>query len=298
MKIKDLFENSDIENSKVVIIKGNPEKMKGMEDIAEKYYQDISDYVKALGYTVEFDFGEEYTCPSMDAAFWIAHSRGVDREVCIPKENKDKFLKFGSLDGIIHPVDQEWQESINDHRISKEMPPKEHFIFTNAQKNAINKLVNTNSELQESIKYNNWSMPDQKTMKADFDEYKFKEYKKWKDRANTMGMRFPLFKSFSDYVNTLSTGKVITVTNEIWHRVGNLSDNSSIEDIETMVSGYYMPRDVQRIKNGFESDVKIPYPVILKGKKGGLFIMSGNTRLNVAKVLGITPKSLLIDISE
>lgn len=152
-------------------------------------------------------------------------------------------------------------------------------------------------DLLENTGYNNWSMPSEETMKSDFKEYKIKEYKKWEDRARMKGFRFPIFNEYDDYVNAISQGKIITVTSDLWHKVGNLSDNNSIEDIENMVSGYFMPRDVQRIKAGFENNDKIPYPVILKGSNG-LFIMSGNTRLNVANVLGVTPKALLVDVSE
>ena len=135
MRINDL-----LENNVVVIIKGNPEKMKGMEELAEQYYNDIYNYVTDHGYNVEFDDGEPYTCPRKDASFWIAHSRGVDRHVCIDEEDLWKFLKFGSLDGIIHPVDREWQKTLDDYE-SKELPPEEHFIFTDEQKNAIRKVI-------------------------------------------------------------------------------------------------------------------------------------------------------------
>lgn len=133
---------SDLDNNRiVVIIKGNPEKMKGMEELAEQYYNDIYNYVTEHGYNVEFDDGKEHTCPRRDAAFWIAHSRGTDRHVCIDEEDLWKFLKFGALDGVIHPEDREWQNSLVDYH-SKELPPEEHFIFTDEQKYAIDKVIN------------------------------------------------------------------------------------------------------------------------------------------------------------
>jgi hypothetical protein len=125
----------------VVIIKGNPAKMVGMEDLADAYYDEIADYVQRLGFTPTFDPGEDMTCPDKSAAFWIAHSRGAGRIRCIDPKAQWRFLKFGDLDGVIHPVDAKWQASIADHRGSNEMPPKEHFEFTREQQSAIDKLV-------------------------------------------------------------------------------------------------------------------------------------------------------------
>jgi hypothetical protein len=132
---------NDPSSKTVVIIKGNPKKMKGMEKLAESYYAAIAEYVKELGYEPTFDPGEPRTCPDMTAAFWIAHSRGVDREVCIEAEDQWRFLKFGALEGVIHPKDAKWQKSITDHLTTSELPPKEHFEFTRDQQKAIADLV-------------------------------------------------------------------------------------------------------------------------------------------------------------
>lgn len=126
---------------KAVIIKGNPDKMTGMEKLAEAYYQDIAYYLKALGFSVEFDPGEPMTCPDLNAALWVAHSRGVDRVRCIPKTEQWRFLKFGATDGIIHPKDARWQRTITNHVTTKQLPPKEHFEFTMEQQRAIDQLV-------------------------------------------------------------------------------------------------------------------------------------------------------------
>lgn len=125
----------------VVIIKGNPEKMIGQEKRAENYYKDIAEYVEDKGYNVVFDDGEPYTCPDLDVAFWIAHSRGTDRIKCIPEEDQWRFLEFGISGGINHPKDEEHQNSIKDHLTNDQQPVKEHFEFTRDQKKAIDDLV-------------------------------------------------------------------------------------------------------------------------------------------------------------
>lgn len=158
-------------------------------------------------------------------------------------------------------------------------------------------LLDTKSILSEDTKYNNWVYPDTNTMKSDFKEYKVKEEPKWKGRASSNGFVFPIFKDYEDYKSKVQSSPIINVTPEIWGTVGNLSTNTSIEDISDMVSSYVIPRDVNRITKGFSDNMNLPYPVILKGNNG-LFIMSGNTRLNVANVMGIMPKAILVDVSD
>ena len=145
--------------------------------------------------------------------------------------------------------------------------------------------------------YDNWVMHDLDTLKSDFDEYKYKESRKWEQRSEDMGFRFPIFNSFEEYKSAIESGTVTRVDDSLWNSVRNLSANSSLDDIRVMVNGYTNPRDVDRIVKGIEGNNPIPYPVILKGKNG-LFIMSGNTRMNVAKVMGNTPKALIVDVSE
>jgi hypothetical protein len=115
--------------------------MVGQEKLAEAYYDEIATYVRQLGFTPTFDPGEEKTCPDMTAAFWIAHSRGVDRIRCIDPKDQWRFLKFGDPDGVIHPVDAKWQTTVADQRTSTRQPPKEHFEFTKEQRRTIDKLV-------------------------------------------------------------------------------------------------------------------------------------------------------------
>lgn len=122
--MKRLLKTALTSTAAVVLIVGNPEKMKGQEKLAGAYYRAITDFVESQGFAVKVDPGEPKTCPDMSAAFWIAHSRGVDRIRCIDPKDQWRFLKLGDPDGVIHPVDAKWQAGITDHRGSKEMPPR------------------------------------------------------------------------------------------------------------------------------------------------------------------------------
>ena len=64
-----------------------------------------------------------------------------------------------------------------------------------------------------------------------------------------------------------------------------------------MVSNYKRPRDVKRIVDGFKNNAQIPLSIILKGSNG-THSMTGNTRQSVARVLGYSPRAILIDVSK
>jgi hypothetical protein len=121
--------------------------------------------------------------------------------------------------------------------------------------------------------------------------------KKWQARATTMGFRFPIFDTYQDFVSALRTAPIITLTKEHDRRVMNRSHTSSIDDLKSLVGGYNMPRDVDRIVQGYQSNAPMPHPIILKGSQGE-WIMAGNTRLDTAFILGVTPKVLYVDVSK
>lgn len=153
--------------------------------------------------------------------------------------------------------------------------------------------ITSNKKLQ----YDSWSFPSSEIMKEDFTEYQKKEHKKWKSRANEMGMRFPIFDNFEHFKNSLKSGKVIKITDDVAKKINHLTHTKSIDEIKNLVSGYVRPRDVDRIIKGFKNNEEIPYPIILKGKNG-MFIMAGNTRINIARIFDIIPKALLIDVTK
>ena len=147
----------------------------------------------------------------------------------------------------------------------------------------------------EYVQYDNWVRYTGSSVKSDFVEYKKKEESKWQDRAERIGMRFPIFDSEEQFRTDLDNAKIVSVSE--LDNVRNMSFNSSIEDIESMVGTYHQPRDVKRIVQGLKNNAQIPMPIILKGSKG-MWIMAGNTRQSTARVLGIDADVLLVDVSK
>lgn len=145
--------------------------------------------------------------------------------------------------------------------------------------------------------YTNWVFPDNKTIDNDFEEYKKKELSKWKRRAKDLNARFPLFKDKEHYIQSLKNSPITLLSPSLDNKIQNRSQTSSIEELKKLVLSYKRPRDVDRILQEFLQHDKIPYPVILKSNNK-YFIMSGNTRLDVAFIYGIIPKVIIIDVSK
>lgn len=134
------------------------------------------------------------------------------------------------------------------------------------------------------------------TMREDYDEYKKKEQRKWKSRAEHMGFRFPIFPTFESYMKSLLEAKSVDNYNPT--KINNISNVQTIDQLKSLVSQYQRPRDVDRIVDGLKAGDKIPMPVVLKGDKG-MWIMSGNTRFNAYRILfKRNPTILIIDVSK
>lgn len=122
-----------------VIILGNPKYINNRH--ARQYYRKIEKFLKSHMVDVSFDPGNDYTCPKK-ADFYIGHSRGASRIICFKDTPQySYFLRFGDIGGYIHPVDEKWQKENPPNQTEYNPPPKEHFVFTKDQKDAILKTI-------------------------------------------------------------------------------------------------------------------------------------------------------------
>lgn len=149
-------------------------------------------------------------------------------------------------------------------------------------------------ETTQTLNYNNWVRFTPDSLESDWSEYKHKEEYKWRGRAARFAARFPLFKSKEQFQQALENSPIVKV-DSLAH-VENLTHNDSLTDIAHIVSGYQHPRDVDRIVDNIRNNVNLPLPIILQGDQGR-WIMAGNTRQAVARVLGAEPMALLVDVS-
>lgn len=101
------------------------------------------------------------------------------------------------------------------------------------------------------------------------------------------------FDSIEQFKEALDKAKIVEI--DSLGAIHNLTKNDSVDDIKDMVSSYYKPRDVDRIIKGYKERVQMPLPIILKGSKG-TWILAGNTRQAIARVMDIIPKALLVSV--
>lgn len=138
-------------------------------------------------------------------------------------------------------------------------------------------------EIASPQQFTNWSEPDDLALRKDYEEYSNEI--KWRDRAELMGFRYPLFDDIHQYEHDVHNAAVINVTTSFDRQIHNRTHMTTIGT----------KRDQIRIIDGFKHNDPIPYPVIIQGARG-YWIMSGNTRLDVANILGVQAKAKLVDL--
>jgi hypothetical protein len=163
------------------------------------------------------------------------------------------------------------------------------------QAGKLTKSKSVSESVQTVRSYDNWIRYTPESLHADWTEYAHKQDAKWHARAKHIGARWPLFKDMHEFKHSLDQAQIVNVDDLT--DVENMTRNNSLADIKVMVGGYQNPRDVDRIVAGMHAGVPLPLPIILKGDSG-MWIQAGNTRQATARVLGITPKALLVDVTE
>lgn len=136
-----------------VIVKGNPKFLN--TPLAKQYYKDIEVHLKKLGYTVVYDNGRAYTRPRQDADLYVAHSRGTDRFEFMTPENQQRFVMLGVPEGVIADDDKVWQDTLGQPGVSP-TPPDSHFIYSDKQREAVEKMSDVAKHTLSSESRNPW----------------------------------------------------------------------------------------------------------------------------------------------
>jgi len=141
--------------------------------------------------------------------------------------------------------------------------------------------------------FKNWVRYTPESLKWDWEEYKKKEEYKWKDRMESIVGRWPIFDNQQHLKKELDKAKIVDL-DKIRDTIG-WTDISNVKGLKKLVSGYKRPRDVDRILQGYNTNSKMPMPIILKGKHG-YWPLAGNTRQNTAHMLNIPVKVLVVEV--
>ena len=106
-------------------------------------------------------------------------------------------------------------------------------------------------------------------------------------------------KAFQENLKELKakygTSYPTTLTDSDWKKMMNTDSwtTDTVQKMELAISANNEPRDVGRIFYQYAS-LKVSSPIALRLGDGKLELIAGNTRLMGARVLGITPKIVII----
>ena len=118
----------------VVLLASNPRFVR--TDEANRYYSEVVEYLQYLGCIVTIVQPTDCLL-SIDEVpdLLVAHGKQVDRLNQLT-ESPETIVKLSHPDGIISQRDLAWQQAG-----SQGVPPVEHFVFTNEQRQAIGSAV-------------------------------------------------------------------------------------------------------------------------------------------------------------
>lgn len=96
--------------------------------------------------------------------------------------------------------------------------------------------------------------------------------------------------------NSFRNGSLEVLRNNMWEMMENTDswDIKSLEDARKYAEEY--DRDIGSIIKGFESGDSLPAPIVLIKPDGVPYLVAGNTRLMVAKGLGVVPQVFVIEL--
>jgi hypothetical protein len=145
--------------------------------------------------------------------------------------------------------------------------------------------------LENIQEFDNWRMPSLEQLKL---EYKVEDVLK--------GNNF--WESEDEFLEAVADGRVLSLSSEEDYNVGYRSRTRSKESLISLLKSYkswgkYRTNEtVEAIYDGFKENRPMDLPIVVEFKNGRKRIFSGNTRLDVAFQLGITPEILLIKSKE
>lgn len=101
-------------------------------------------------------------------------------------------------------------------------------------------------------------------------------------------------ENFKILETNYKTAKLLPLNDRDWSKMQNTDswDTNTIEKIQKVVKK--VPRSVEAVINEFFSG-KVRTPIALRLGDGTLYLVAGNTRLMVAKMLEVKPKLMIVD---
>lgn len=141
--------------------------------------------------------------------------------------------------------------------------------------------------LKEQMEFDNWKLPSLEQLMLEF-----------KVEHTLKGNDF--WDSEEDFLEAIENAEVISISKEEDRKISYRSRTRSKEDLLSLIRGYRSypqyrnEKTIEKIYEGFMENKPMDLPIVIEFANGRRRIFSGNTRLDIAFQLGITPKVLLV----
>lgn len=143
--------------------------------------------------------------------------------------------------------------------------------------------------LKEMTQFNNWVIPSLTQLKQEFKiEHELKNHKYWDNE--------------SEFIDAVKNGEIVNITSSQDDNIYNRSQTETYDELIDLISSYNSypefrnEKTVKDIYEGFKNNKPMNLPIIIELNNGKRRIMSGNTRMDIAFQLGITPKVIIVKI--
>jgi hypothetical protein len=103
-----------------------------------------------------------------------------------------------------------------------------------------------------------------------------------------------------DFERAVKDGEIVSLTKSLDSMVDNRSRTKNMKQLTSLLKSYRSwpefrnEKTTQAIVDGFKNNEPMKMPFILEYAPDDWWIMSGNTRLDIAYMMGIIPKVIII----
>ena len=141
--------------------------------------------------------------------------------------------------------------------------------------------------LKESIQYTSWVNPSVDSLKKEF-----------KIEHELKGHDF--FDSEKEFLEAARKAQVVTTTSSEDARIAYRSRTASKKELLNLIKGYRSypkyrnEKTLENMYTRFQENEPMDMPIVIEFESGQRRIFGGNTRMDIAFQLGISPKVFLI----
>lgn len=146
--------------------------------------------------------------------------------------------------------------------------------------------------IEKNTSFNHWVKPSQASIEKEYNvEYKHHIIYGFGD----------LWPTLDDFTHAVNNAIVKSLSKEDDFRVENRSHTKNMIDLVNLVSTYQSWPEFRNMETltdmimRFKENNPMTMPIILS-ENDNFFIMSGNTKLDIAFMMGITPRVLIINV--